>query len=154
MGVNKRKNNNKKWERERKKKAEFSSTPQQCHYPAEGQSIKNNVWEKNWVKHYDRARKTRSKRGQERKGVQERGSKGNKWINSWGTKWKERWRGVEQKEGAWSHQCRFLLSGHWRSTQKHWEDSIKYHMQWPYCHGYGTVENINQACYKEKDGGK
>lgn len=29
-------------------------------------------------------------------------------------------------------------------------------MQWPYCHGYGTVENINQACTcnREKDGGR
>lgn len=58
---------------------------------------------------------------------------------------------MEQRKGAGVISGRFLLSGHRRCTQKHWEDSIKYHMQWPYCHGYGTVENINQACTWERE---
>ena len=106
--------------------------------------------------HKDDEKEKKSKTLWQGKGVQERGSRGNKWINSWATTWKEGWRGVEQK-GLGVISGRFLLSGQWRRTQKHGEDSIKYHMQWPYCHGYGTVGNINQACTcnKEKwDGGR
>lgn len=65
-------------------------------------------------------------------------------------------RKTEGRKGAGVISGRFLLSGHRRCTQKHGEDSIKYHMQWPYCHGYGRVENINQAltCNRREDGGR
>lgn len=69
---------------------------------------------------------------------------------------KRKMEGSRVKEGGWVISGRLLLSGHRRCTQKHCEDSIKYHMQWPYCHGYGTVENINQVCTcnGKKDGGR
>lgn len=41
-------------------------------------ACKRTMFEKKIVKRYDRTRKTGSERGQERKGVQERGSRGNK----------------------------------------------------------------------------
>lgn len=55
------------------------------------------------------------------------------------------------KEGLGVISGRFVLPGQWRHTQKPREDSIKYHMQWPYCHGYRMVKNINQACAYNKE---
>lgn len=113
--------------------------------------------EKGKKKNYTKTRKTRSERGQEwkREGG-EGGTRKRKQMNKFmGQTWRERWRGAEKGLGVISG--RFLLPGQWRRTQKHREDSIKYHMQWPYCHGYRTVKNINQACAYDKekwDGGR
>ena len=62
-------------------------------------------------------------------GVQERARGGEKMNKFMGHNMKRKMEGSGEEEGAWSHQRKIFIVRTVRHTQKHWEDSIKYHMQ-------------------------